>query len=413
MTEARETGRQPGDSPRDSTPGAPRSGIRLGALFGIEVRLDPSVLLIFALIVYSLAASVFPGWHPDWSPALRWGTGLAAGLLFFASLLAHEFAHSVVAKGFGIPVPRITLFLLGGVSELGAEPETPRSELLMAIAGPAMSLVLGVAFSLLGASFAGADFAEQLASDQGAALASLTPLATMLLWLGPVNLLLAIFNMIPGFPLDGGRVLRALLWAWTGDRLRATHRASDAGRLFGWALMALGVFSLFSGGGIGGLWLVLIGWFLSSAARSSYTQLRTTQALQARVVADLMRTRVEHTTADTPIEHFVDAQLLRGQQVLWPVVEAGALIGWIRQSDVAGLDAQSRARQQVRDRMQPPDALRWLTPDTPGNVALEALTVDQDTPLPVIEDGQVVGLLGAADVLRWLSLHEDAGDSRS
>lgn len=414
MTDSRQRAAATDDGARAPAAQTGRSGLRIGSLFGIEIRLDASVLLIFALIVYSLSASVFTAWHPDWSPALRWTTGLAAGLLFFTSLLAHEFAHSVVAQRYGIPVPRITLFLLGGVSELGAEPETPRSELLMAIAGPAMSLLLGIVFSVLGASLAGDGFAEALATDQAAALASLSPLATMLLWLGPVNFLLAIFNMIPGFPLDGGRVLRAVLWWFTGDRLRATHRASDAGRLFGWTLMALGVFSLLSGGGIGGLWLVLIGWFLSSAARSSYVQQRTTQALAALTVADLMRTRVEHTAPDTSLDEFVDTQLLRGQQVLWPVLEGDKLIGWIRQSDLAGIAAADRTRQRVRDLMQPPDALRWLTPDTAGDDALGALTADHDAPLPVVENGRVVGLLGATDVLRWLGIHEDgASDGRS
>lgn len=381
------------------------TGLRIGSLFGIEVRLDVSVILIFLLIVWSLAGGLFPDWHPDWSPALRWGTALAAGLLFFASLLAHEFSHSVVAQAYGIPVPRITLFLLGGVSELSSEPRTPKTEFLMAIAGPLMSLVLGVGFSLIGLQVAGEPFAGQLAEDQTAALASLSPLATMLLWLGPVNLMLAIFNMVPGFPLDGGRVLRALLWWIGGDRLRATRWASDAGRLFGWSLIALGVLSLVSGQGLGGLWLVLIGWFLSTAAAQSYSRVWLEQSLQRLRVADLMRTRFDSTTPDTPLVRFIDDQLLRSQQLLWPVEDASGLAGWIGQEDIAELGESDRQRLRVRDRMRAPGSALTLTPDTPADQAFDQLSASPDRPLAVLEGDRMVGLLASADVLRWLSLH--------
>lgn len=381
-------------------------GLRLGSLFGIEIRLDPSVVLIFLLIVYSLAGGVFPGWHPDWSVAVRWGTALVAGLLFFASLLAHEFAHSVVAQAYGIRVPRITLFLLGGVSELSAEPRTPKSEFLMAIAGPLMSLLLGVVFSYLGTRVAGGEqFATDLVQDRTAALAALSPLATMLLWLGPVNLMLGIFNMVPGFPLDGGRVLRALIWWLTGNQLRATRWATGAGRLFGWGLMALGIFSLFSGQGLGGLWFVLIGWFLSSSAQSSYTQMWLRQSLKPLHVADLMRTHFETVTPTMPLTTFIDDALLRSQQTLWPVLEGGTLRGWISQADVARVAEEERRRLSVADVMAAPDSVGTLSSDTPGDEAFGQLSSSPDAVLAVLEQGRVVGMLRSADVLRWLSLH--------
>ena len=380
-------------------------GLRIGSLFGIEVRLDVSVILIFLLIVWSLASGLFPDWHPDWRPALRWGTALAAGLLFFTSLLAHEFSHSVVAQAYGIPVPRITLFLLGGVSEMSSDPRSPKTEFLMAIAGPLMSLGLGIGFSLIGLQVAGQAFVGQLGDDQTAALASLSPLATMLLWLGPVNLMLAIFNMVPGFPLDGGRVLRALLWWIGGDRLRATRWASDAGRLFGWSLIALGVLSVVSGQGLGGLWLVLVGWFLSTAAGQSYTQVWLEQSLQRLQVADLMRTRFGSTTPDTPLVRFVDDELLRGQQVLWPVRDQAGLAGWIHQGDVAELDESDRQRLHVRDLMRAPGSVATLAPDTPANQAFSRLSASPELPLGVLDGEQVVGLVDSADVMRWLSLH--------
>ncbi|MDZ7825536.1 MAG: site-2 protease family protein [Gammaproteobacteria bacterium] len=379
--------------------------MRIGSPFGIEVRLDISVILIFLLIVWSLAGGLFPDWHPDWSPALRWGTALAAGLLFFTSLLAHEFSHSVVAQAYGIPVPRITLFLLGGVSELSSDPRTPKTEFLMAIAGPLMSLALGIGFLLIGLQVAGEAFAGQLAEDRTAALASLSPLATMLLWLGPVNLMLAIFNMVPGSPLDGGRVLRALLWWIGGDRLRATRWASDAGRLFGWSLIALGVLSLVSGQGLGGLWLVLIGWFLSTAAGQSYTRVWLEQSLRRLQVADLMRTRFGSTTPDTPLARFIDDQLLRSQQLLWPVQDEAGLVGWIGQEDVAELGESDRQRRYVRDLMRAPGSAPTLAPDTPADQAFDQLSTSPDRPLAVLDGERMVGLLASADVMRWLALH--------
>ena len=198
--------RDDGDGPRSvsqdtDTAGTPRrqtlpsraerrprpGGMSLGRLDGIQIRLDFSVLIVFALVVYSLGASLFPRWHPNWGAALTWGTAFTAGVLFFASLLAHELSHSVVAKLRGIPVPRITLFVFGGVSELEREPNTPATEFLIAIVGPAMSALLGIAFTGLGTTLAGAEFSDELLADPEAAMAQLGPGATLFLWLGPIN----------------------------------------------------------------------------------------------------------------------------------------------------------------------------------------------------------------------------------
>ena len=243
-----------------------RSGVRLFTLFGIEIRLDFSVIFIFGLIVYSLGAGVFPSWHPEWTGGMVWTTATTAGLLFFASLLAHELSHSLVAGRFGIRVPRITLFLFGGMAEIESEAETPGAEFAIAIAGPLMSLGIAFVCMFIVNGALGETLLAGLIADPEQGMERVSPLVTVCLWLGSVNLMLAIFNMVPGFPLDGGRVARAVMWRVTGDRMRATRYAATAGRWFGWIIMGIGLWELLAFKALGGLWLILIGWFLSHLA---------------------------------------------------------------------------------------------------------------------------------------------------
>lgn len=408
-----------------------RSGLRLFSLFGIEVRLDVSVLLIFGLIVYSLGAGLLPGWHPQWSAALTWMTALVAGVVFFASLLAHELSHSLVARRFGIRVPRITLFLFGGMAEMDSEAKTPGAEFAIAIAGPLMSLFLGVLFTTLATTALDGDTLDRLLADPAGAMAGLGPAATACLWLGSVNVMLAVFNMLPGFPLDGGRVFRAVVWRLTGDYLLATRLASTAGRLFGWGLMALGFWNLLALGSPGGLWLILIGWFLSYLAAASYTQQLTLTTLRALKVRDIMRTQFEHVPAGVSIETFVEDYLLRSNQSLWPVLDEGRLVGLISTKDVTRIPVAERREKQVSAVMSPvgggaPDSGarvdgggadnggdgggvvgRTIDEDVPATEALGALLARRDEPVAVMRDGRVTGLLGGADILRWVALHQD------
>lgn len=381
--------------------------MRLFSIIGTEVRLDPSVTIIFALIVFSLGSSVFPGWHPDWSPALVWSTALVAGVLFFASLLAHELAHAAVAIRHDIAVPRITLFILGGIAETAQEPAHARDEFLIAVAGPLMSLAIGLACGLLGgAMITDETVAKGLAEGDAAALAQLTPAGTILLWLGSINIVLGLFNLIPGFPMDGGRVFRAAIWALTGDQLKATRWASIGGRTFGWALMGLGVLSLLRGQPFAGIWYLLIGWFISNVARQSYTQLLTTRALQGFRVVDLMNTRQDDVPAAMALEEFIDEHLLRSTQQVWPVHDAGRLVGFVCLHDVVATDADARAGARVGDVMRTLGHMPTLEADADARHALERLTQAEVEPLPVLRDGAVVGLLSRGDVMRWMSLHE-------
>lgn len=384
-----------------------RSGVRLFSVFGIEIRLDVSVAIIFALIVYSLGAGLFPQWHPDWSPVQYWLTAIGAGLMFFASLLAHELSHSLVAQRFGIRVPRITLFLFGGVAEIESEAETPQAEFAIAIAGPLMSLALGVLF----ATVASLGFDERtlglLMEDPQAAMAGIGPGITACLWLGSVNFMLALFNMIPGFPLDGGRVFRAIVWRVTGDHLLASRLASTAGRWFGWSLMALGLWNLLAARNLGGLWLIMIGWFLSHLASASYSQLLTQRTLRSLKVRDVMRSRFDTVPVSATVEDFIENYLLRSSQLLWPVIDGGRVVGLVALTDVADIPLAERAGMRVSEVMSDLARTPVLDADALATRALNALLAAGDAPVAVVRNGQVVGLVRGSDVLRWVTLHRD------
>lgn len=390
--------------PRRQRPAA-GGGLRLCTLFGIEVRLDASLIIIFALIIYLLGGSVFPRWHPEWPAATTWLTAAAAGILFFASVLAHELAHSLMSRRFGIEVRRITLFLFGGLAEIEEEPHEPRAELLIAIVGPVTSLAIGLACTYLGAGLAGAGLAELFPEEGEATLTGLSPLATLLLWLGPVNIVLGVFNMVPGFPLDGGRVMRALLWWLTGDLAKATRIASDSGKLFGWFLMILGAMQAVGGALMQGLWLVLIGWFLSNAASASYRQMVLKDLFKGLTARDLMRQRFETVTAQLRVGAFIDEHLLQSPQLLWPVLEDDELIGLVTLEQVKGVAQEDRDVVTLGQVMRTDLGALTLAPDTNANQTLLAL-VTHATPLAIVEGKRVVGLLSQGDAMKWLQLHQ-------
>ncbi len=391
----------------DNTESERSRGLRLMTLFGIEIRLDVSVTVIFFLIVYSLGSGVFPQWHPDWTPMTAWLTALAAGLLFFASLLAHELSHSLVARRFGIAVPRITLFLFGGMAEIESEARTPSAEFAIAIAGPLMSLALAVAFSLWAASAMDTAVLEEIVEDPVSGMPAASPFATACIWLSSVNFMLAIFNMVPGFPLDGGRVFRALIWKLTGDRLRATRYSANGGRIFGWLIMLYGFWTLFALQSLGGLWLLLIGWFLSHLASTSYTQTLTQRMLEPLTVADLMRTRFETIMPSLSVADFVDDHLLRTSQLLWPVSLEGRTLGFVSFDDVSSVAREQRPHTLIADVMTPFEAAPHLSHDDDAVRASSLLLQTGDRPLPVLKRGEVVGLLRGSDILKWMMLNRD------
>ncbi len=391
-----------------------RSGFRLGRIAGIEIVADWSLLIIFFLIAFSLAAGVFPSWHPDWGPGLAWATALGAAVLFFASLLAHELSHALVGRLGGMQVRRITLFMFGGMAHLESEPRSWRSELVMAAVGPLTSLVLGLVFLWLAGLAAGP--VELDPENPREMLAALSPLATLLFWLGPVNLLLAAFNLVPGFPLDGGRVLRAALWGATGNLRKATRWASFGGQLFAWLLVATGVLMLFGftvpvlgGGLVGGLWLMFIGWFLNNAALTSYRQLLVKETLEDVPVARIMQTQLARVDPELSVQRLVDEHVMASGQRVLPVERDGRFLGIVSLTDLQKSERRAWDRMTVQEIMTPVSRLACVGPREDAGEALAQLASRGVNQLPVLEGGKLVGLLRREDVLKWLALNEAPG----
>jgi Zn-dependent protease len=385
-------------------------GISLGTLSDIGVRIDWSLFIIFALIAFELGAVVFPGWHPEWSAALSWTLALAAAVLFFASILAHELSHALVAKAKGIPVRRITLFLFGGLTQLEAEPNSPKTEFWMAVVGPIVSVLIGLIATSVGAAFVGAPLWEAIdAGDPNAVAAayqSAGPLATLLLWLGPINLMLGLFNLIPGFPLDGGRVLRSIVWGITGDLRKATRFASLAGQVFAWILMAIGVFDFLNGAWGSGLWMLLIGWFLNNAARTSYQQLLIRQALENVSISRIMRSTFMSLPPELTVEEFMRDYALASDQQVFPVEGTGELLGTVSLEQVRRLPRDEWATATVEQIMVPEAQLPTLPPNAPAERALLELARSDADQLVIVDGRKLLGLVRREDLLRWLDIHE-------
>jgi Zn-dependent protease len=254
--------------------------------------------------------------------------------LFIASILLHEISHAVVGRSQGISVSRIDLFLFGGLAHMDNEPPSPKAEFWMAIVGPLVSIAIGVLATVAGTLFANFDLRNFNLDDPVAAMQAIGPAATLLLWLGPINIVLGLFNMVPGFPLDGGRVLRSLLWATTKDRLKATRWASAAGQAFAWILMGIGVLYIFGGALASGIWLLLIGWFLNNAARMSYEQLLVRTALHDVPVSRVMRTQIVTVPPETKVETLVQKHFMATDQHAFPVVYDHDLVGLVCMNDV-------------------------------------------------------------------------------
>ena len=381
-------------------------GIRMGRLFGVDLYVDWSLLIIFALITVNLGAGVFPSWHPDWGPALHWGIAFAAAVLFFASVLAHELSHAIVGRAQGIPVRRITLFLFGGMAHMEAEPQSPKAEFLMAVIGPVVSIAIGVVATVAGTLLAGPS-PEAFADAPEAMLSRVGPLASLLLWLGPINIVLGLFNLVPGFPLDGGRVARSIMWWATGDLVKATRWAAGAGRVFAWVLMGWGAINLFGGQIMGGVWLLLIGWFLNNAASMSYEQLLVRRALENVPVSRLMFRHPRTVEPGITLESFVRDYLMSGDQVAYPVVANGALEGIVTMEDLRRTPQKDWPHVIVAEVMTAAPDLVTVPPDADAEQALRVLGEHEFGQLPVVEDNRVLGLVRRRDLVKWVALQQD------
>jgi Zn-dependent protease/CBS domain-containing protein len=387
------------------------NGIRVARILGIEIRVDWSWLLIFVLVTWSVSATVSQ-YHPDWSIALDWGLALIASLAFFGSVLTHELAHSLVARANGVPVRNITLFLFGGVSNIQREPSSPRAEFLVTVVGPLTSVILGIVFGILAFLTSGRISLNGLNPNKY--IQQLGPLPLIFAWLGSINLILAVFNLVPGFPLDGGRVLRSVLWAVSGNLRQATRWATIIGQIIAWAMifagiaMVFGIYIPFLGTGfINGVWLAFIGWFLSIAATQSYQEVVIRGLLEDVQVQTIMQPDPKIITPDTSISALVHDYLIHTDERAFPVLQDGSLIGLVTTEDVRKAPKEEWESKTVRQIMTPVSELKVASLD--GNVAeaLQMLQKDDVRQLPVIEEGKLVGLLRRRDIIRWLHLRVD------
>ena len=350
---------------------------------GIPLRLHFSWFLVLLLFAYSLA-TFLGGLRPWWPATERWGVALAASMLLFASVVAHEMCHSLVALRYGIRVRAITLFMFGGAAHISREAPRPGMELLIALAGPVCSVLLALLF--LGAGFLVERFSVHV--------------AVMMSWLFLMNMALGIFNLIPGFPLDGGRVLRAAIWAVSGNYATATRVATMGGYATAVLLMGLGAFVfIVSRSALQGVWLALVGWFLFQAAFMSYRQHRQRARLEGVTAGELMRTHVPEVPPDASLQELIDSGALRDRRGLL-VVEDGRAVGLIAAASMARVSRRARAAARVRHVMLPLERVAAVTPDDTGDRVLEELEDSETGVLAVMASGELLGVITAEDVMR-------------
>lgn len=364
-----------------------RSHIKLGRIFGITIGLHFSWIFIVVLIVLSFARVFRAEFEqlPDSSVA---ALAAVATVVFFTSLLLHELSHSIVARSKGIAVREITLFALGGVSQFEAEPRKARDEFLIASAGPLASVVIASAL---------------LAAARLPGIPQDGPLASLLTLLGYVNLALAAFNMVPGYPLDGGRILRAVLWWRGGDLEAATRKATTAGQAVAGGFILFGILSLFAGRGLGGLWIAFIGWFLLQASAASYLEMSFRKALARVRVADVMTRECPVVNSNSSVQELVDEQLLRTGRRCFVVVDQGSTIaGLVTPKEITGFDRRQWPFLTLDRVMKPLAALQTVCPGETLASAMAVMTRENINEMPVVEDGQLLGLLDRSDILRFL-----------
>lgn len=365
----------------------------IGRAFGIEIKVDSSWLIVFGLVTWSLARSYFPEEYPSWETWLHWAIGAVTSILFFASVLGHELAHSLVAIRQGEKVRGITLFIFGGVAELTEEPDRPAKEFLMALAGPLASLVIAAFFALLW--LLTRNFFE--------------PVSALGRYLATINGSLALFNLIPGFPLDGGRVLRAVIWSITENLRLATRVASWVGQAVALLFIFIGILQVSAGQWINGLWIAFIGWFLNNAALTGYRQVVMRDMLRDVHLDDLKAATYEAVGPDLTLQKLVDDYVLRRREHAYPVVEEGQLLGIICLHDVKAVPREKWEATPVSQVMTPWERLQTVSAGDDANTVLSRLGAHDVHQLPVVEGRRLIGMVHRSDVISYLQLRSTLG----
>jgi Zn-dependent protease/predicted transcriptional regulator len=369
---------------------------RLFKLFGFEVKVNPSWLIIAVLIVWSLAQGTFPHYFKNLSTAMYWWMGVAGAIGLFLSIVVHELSHSLVAKIFGLPIKGITLFIFGGVAEMSDEPPSAKSEFFMAIAGPLASIVIGVFFF----AFNFVTKSELLSR----------PIHGVIAYLGFINILLAGFNLLPAFPLDGGRVLRSGLWAWKKNLRWATLVSSRIGSGFGIALIVLGGLSFITGNFVSGIWWALIGMFLYSASRMSYRQLLMRRALEGETVSSFMNKDPVTVSPSISLDELVRNYVYKFHFKMFPVVDHSMLIGCVTTSEIKNIPQAEWRNHTVGELAATCSSENTIAPDDDAVKALQVMNRNNNGRLMVTQNGQLVGVITLKDLLKFFSLKVELED---
>ncbi len=373
-----------------------KKNVTVFRLAGFDVRVDMSWVFIALLIAWSLAQGVFPAIYEGFPPVTYWWMAVAAVIGLFFSLILHELSHSLVARRYGLPISGITLFVFGGVAEMEEEPGSPKAEFLMAIAGPIASLVLAAALR---------GFAEI-----GGALELSSPLLGVARYLAFLNGLLAVFNLIPAFPLDGGRIFRAALWYWRKDLLWATRVAAGAGAGFGFLMMAFGILSAAAGNFVGGVWWFLIGLFLRGSATASYHQVAVRRALEGKPVSRFMTPDPITVSPAASVRDLVEAYIYRYHHDLFPVIEDSQLLGCVGTKQVKDIPRDRWSVVTVRAILVPCSKDNTIESDESAVSALQLMQRTGASRLMVTGRGRLVGVIALKDLLRLLALRIELKD---
>lgn len=367
--------------------------VSLIKLFGFEVKLDLSWLILGLLITWTLAQGVFPFYYEDFNTATYWLMGIGGAIGLLISIVFHELWHSLIARRFGLPMKGITLFIFGGVAEMSDEPPSPKAEFFMSIAGPLSSIILGgvlfgVWFLLEGTGFS-------------------PPVLGVINYLAIINLILAGFNLLPAFPLDGGRVLRSILWAAKDNLKWATQIASKIGSGFGIALMLFGVFSFIMGNLIGGIWMFVIGLFIRGASQSSYQQLLIRRSLEGEPVKKFMKSDPVTVSPSLSLEDLVEDYVYKHHYKLYPVTEGDDLKGCITINQIKEVPKEERSQHTVGEIAQACSDINTISPDEDSMNALQTMHKHKTSRLMVVDNGQLVGVIALKDIMEMLSMKMD------
>ena len=369
-----------------------QGGAKLGQVWGISIHLHVSWFVVFGLVTWSLAEGYFGSEYPGWGAITYWLVGAATSLLFFASILIHELGHSWVALRHGIPIRSITLFVFGGIARIGREPSAPGVEFKIAIAGPLTSLALAGLFG---------------------GIRLLVPhtvfLAAPAIWLARINFMVALFNMLPGFPLDGGRIFRAVVWRRTGNYSLATQVASYTGQFLAFGFVGIGVLTVLRGNVLDGVWMTLIGWFLQNAAAASYAQSSLQDLLRGVTVAQAMTRDCSRVAQNFPLDRLVQEEVLGGGRRCFVVVDDSHLRGLLTLHEVKAIPRERWGQVTVGEVMTRADRLATVTPQEDLLVALQKMDDANVAQMPVVSGGELLGMISREQVLHYVRVRSELG----